>query len=76
MSFEAIRLATHVLVTQQHAFRFEDIEAAPLYLDLDDDLWLGFSLPYTEEQELLRTLVQCPGQAPKSGPRLSNRGGV
>ena len=76
VSFEAIRLATHVLVTQQHAFRFEEIEAAPLYLDLDDDLWLGFSLPYTEEQELLRTLVQCPGQAPKSGPRLSNRGGV
>jgi len=76
VSFEAIQLATHVLVTQQHACRLEEIEAPPLYLDLDDDLWLGFSLPYAEEQELLRTLVQRPGQTPSSGPRLSNRGGV
>lgn len=76
VSFDAIRQATHVLVTQQHASRFEEIEAAPLYLDLDDDLWLGFALPYTEEQELLRSLVQRPGQATSSAPRLSNRGGV
>ena len=76
VSFDAIRQATHVLVTQQHASRFEEIEAAPLYLDLDDDLWLGFALSYTEEQELLRSLVQRPGQATSSAPRLSNRGGV
>lgn len=76
LAFDAIDMATHVLVSQQHASRFEEVDASPLCLDLDDDLWVGFALPYTEEQELLRALVQRPGQTSSAGPRLSNRGGV
>ena len=76
ISFDGIRSATHVLVTKKYSSRFEEIEAAPLYLDLDDDLWLGFTLTYTEEKELLRGLVKSPGEAPNYTPRLSNRGGV
>jgi hypothetical protein len=76
LSLDAISSATHVLVSQQHANRFEEVEASPLSLDLDDDLWVGFALAYTEEQEVLRGLVQRPGQTPSAVPRLSNRGGV
>ena len=35
-----------------------------------------FALVYAEEQEVLRALLQRPGQAPSAAPRLSNRGGV
>jgi len=76
LSLDAISSATHVLVSQQNASRFEDLEASPLSLDLDDEQWLGFAINYAEEQELLRAFVQRPGQAISSTPRLSNRGGV
>ena len=76
LSLDAISAATHVLVTQQHAARFEEIEASTLCLDLDDDLWIGFSLAYTEDREVLRTLLHRPGQPTSTSPRLSNRGGV
>jgi hypothetical protein len=76
LSLDAISSATHVLVSQQNASRFEDVEASPLSLDLNDEQWLGFAINYAEEQELLRTFLQRPGQALSSAPRLSNRGGV
>ena len=76
LALDANSAATHVLVSQQHASRFEEVEASPLSLDLDDDLWVGFALAYTEEQEVLRGLVQRPGQTSSAAPRLSNRGGV
>ena len=65
-----------MLVSQQNASRFEDVEASPLSLDLDDEQWLGFAINYAEEQELLRTFFQRPGPALSATPRLSNRGGV
>ena len=76
LSLDAIDDATHVLVTQQLATRFEDVEAAPLSLDLDDDIWSGYALSYTEEKEVLRSLLQRPGQSLHANPRLSTRGGV
>ena len=76
LSLDRISAATHVLVSQQHASRFEEVEATPLCLDLDDEFWIGFALAYAEEKEVLRALVQRPGQACSTAPRLSNRGGV
>lgn len=76
LSLDAISSATHVLVSQQNASRFEDAEASSLSLDLDDEQWLGFAINYAEEQELLRAFFQRPGQVLSATPRLSNRGGV
>lgn len=76
LSLGSIGEATHVLVNQKFAARFEDVEASPLSLDLDDDIWTGFALSYTEEKEVLRTLLQRPGQSLPVTPRLSTRGGV
>jgi hypothetical protein len=75
LSLDAISAATHVLVSQQHASRFEEIDASTLCLDLDDDLWIGFSLAYAEDRELLRALLR-PGLTSSASSRLSNRGGV
>lgn len=76
LSLDSLGVATHVLVTQQLAARFEDVEATPLSLDLDDDIWTGYALTYREEKEILRALLQSPGQTAPSTPRLSTRGGV
>jgi len=76
LSLGSIGAATHVLVTQQLAARFDDVEATPLSLDLDDDIWTGYALTYKEEKEILRALLQSPGQSAPSAPRLSTRGGV
>lgn len=76
LSLGSIGAATHVLVTQQLAARFEDVEATPLSLDLDDDIWTGYALTYREEREVLRALLQSPSQSEPATPRLSTRGGV